>query len=224
MSAISLPTRRLGTSELHVTIVGLGGNTFGSPRVDQQETTRIVSAALDLGVNFIDTAINYGDGRSEKYLSNTLSKRRDDAIIATKFNLNDLGSTSVAERIQAHLETSLTRLRTDHIDLWQLHFSSPTTPPEELLTELDKHVRAGKIRAIGASNYSSWRLCQAAHVAKELGTATFVTVQNYYHLFARSSEPEVVPFCKEYNVSILPYHPLGGGFLTGKYELGKVPP
>lgn len=224
MTNASLPKRRLGTSDLEVSVVGLGGNTFGPPRLDAEQSARVIHAALDLGVNFVDTAIGYGEGHSEEFIGNALGNRRDEMLIATKFNFRDLGEQTPGQRIAAHAEDSLRKLGTDHIDLYQIHQASPNVPAEEILTALDKLVREGKVRAIGASNYSSWRLAEAEFLSRELGTARFVTVQNYYHLFARQTESEVDPFCTKYNLSILPFHPLGGGFLTGKYHLGVPPP
>jgi aryl-alcohol dehydrogenase-like predicted oxidoreductase len=202
----------------------MGGNTFGPPRLDEAQTVAVIHAALDLGVNFVDTAIGYGEGHSEEFIGKALGNRRDEMVIATKFNLRNLGDQTVEQRIKAHAEESLRKLNTDRIDLLQIHQPSPSTPPEQILKPLDDLVRAGKVRAIGASQYSSWRLAEAEYIARELGAARFVTVQNYYHLFARANEAEVEPFCAAYNVSILPYHPLGGGFLTGKYHFGEPPP
>lgn len=216
--------RRLGSSELSVSAVGLGGNTFGPPRLDESATKRVVDAALDLGVNFVDTANIYGQGHSEQFLGRALARRRDQVLIATKFNLLDLGTESVGDRIRAHAEGSLRRLGTDRIDLYQLHLPDPGVRAEDVLTALDGLVTAGKVRALGACNYSAWRLAEAAHVAGALGTARFVSVQNYHHLLARQAVAEVLPFCAEYGLSLLPYHPLGGGFLTGKYRPGEPPP
>src|SRR5882757_3403819 len=216
--------RRLGTSDLTVSAVGLGGNTFGPPRLDEPATRRVLHTALDLGINFVDTANVYGQGHSEQFIGRALGRRRDEMVIATKFNLLHVGTESVSDRIRAHAEQSLRQLGTDRIDLYQLHLPEPGVPAEEILTALDQLVAAGKVRALGACNYSAWRLAEAAHVASELGTARFVSVQNYHHLLARQATAEVLPFCAEYELSLLPYHPLAGGFLTGKYRLGEPPP
>jgi aryl-alcohol dehydrogenase-like predicted oxidoreductase len=216
--------RRLGQSDLVVSEVGLGGNTFGPPRLDPEQTDAVIAAALDLGVTLVDTAIVYGKGESERYLARALGARRDEMTIATKCHLMNLGDEKPADRIRRQAEESLAKLQTDRIDLYQLHFPLDGVPAEEVLTALDDLVREGKVRAIGACNYASWRLVEAALVARSLGTASFVTVQDYYHLLARTVEAEVVPACAAYGLRILPYHPLGGGFLTGKYRRGEPPP
>jgi len=145
-------------------------------------------------------------------------------VIATKFNFRIAGDGTVGERIVAQAEASLRRLSTDRIDLYQLHFPDPEVFADDILTALDRLVRDGKVRAIGVCNYSSWRLAESAAAASATGSATFATVQNYYHLLAREAESEVAPYCSERGMSLLPYHPLGGGFLTGKYHEGQPPP
>jgi aryl-alcohol dehydrogenase-like predicted oxidoreductase len=208
MPSNALRTRTLGSSDLLVSEVGLGGNTFGPPRLDEDQTARVLDAALDMGVNFVDTAILYGGGKSEEFIASGLGSRRDRMVIATKFNLIGLDNQTASDRIISHAEESLRKLRTDRIDLLQIHQPNPATSAHEILSALDTLVTAGKVRAIGASNYSSWRLAEAALVARELGSATFVSVQNYMHLFARQSEPEVIPFCAEFGLSMLPYRPV----------------
>ncbi len=223
-SSTNLARRRLGRTDIEVTISGLGGNTFGPPRLDEQSTKRVLDAALDLGVNFIDTANLYGQGQSEGFIGRSLGSRRDRMVIATKFNLRVPGEGTVGQRITAQAEASLEQLGTDRIDLYQLHFAEPGVEADAVLEALNDLVRAGKVRAIGVCNYSSWRLAEAAHVARAHGWPEYSTVQNYFHLLARESESEVVPFCEAYGASVLPYHPLGGGFLTGKYRAGQPPP
>jgi aryl-alcohol dehydrogenase-like predicted oxidoreductase len=216
--------RRLGKSNLYVSEIGIGANTFGPPRLDKAESARVVHAALDMGVNFVDTAIVYGQGKSEEFLGEALASRRDEMIIATKFMLRTEQEGSIRDRITTQAETSLRKLGSDRIDLYQIHLPYPSALPAEILDALEELVKAGKVLAIGACNYSSWRLDQAAHVARARGVSEFVTVQNYYNLLDRSLESEVVPWCEEFDVSILPYHPLAGGFLTGKYLEGQPPP
>jgi len=219
-----IPRRNLGDSELEVSVVGLGGNTFGPPRLDEADTERVISAALDQGVNFVDTALLYGQGHSEELIGKALGSRRDEMIIATKYHFFDLGDETPAARVARHVEESLRKLDTDRIDLLQVHFPDPDVPAADLMTALDAVVRQGKVRALGACNYAGWRLAEAEFVAKDLGTASFVTTQNYYNVIARQVEAEVAPFCQKYGLSVLPYHPLAGGFLTGKYRRGEPAP
>lgn len=223
-SAAPPEKRRLGRSDLHVSEVGIGANTFGPPRLDKDESRRVVHAALDLGVNFIDTALIYGKGKSEEFLGRALSSRRDEMVIATKFNFSVPGDGSIGDRIIAQAELSLQKLQTDRIDLYQIHTPCAKAPPEEILTALDSLVRTGKVIAIGACNYASWRLAEAAATAQALDLAGYITVQNYYNLLDRGIESEIMPWCEEYGASILPYHPLAGGFLTGKYREGQPAP
>jgi aryl-alcohol dehydrogenase-like predicted oxidoreductase len=216
--------RRLGRSDLYVSEVGIGANTFGPPRLDKEESRRVVHAALDLGVNFIDTALVYGKGKSEEFLGSALSSRRDEMVIATKFNFSVPGDGSIGDRIIAQAELSLQKLQTDRIDLYQIHTPNPQAPPEEILAALETLVSAGKVIAIGACNYASWRLAEAAAIAQAHDLSGYITVQNYYNLLDRGIESEVMPWCEEYGASILPYHPLAGGFLTGKYRDGQPAP
>lgn len=221
---VALDRRQLGASDLHVSAVGLGGNTFGPPRLDEAQTARVIDAAIDLGVNFVDTALVYSGGASEEFLGACLEGRRDAMLIATKchfFGAED--STDVSVWLRDQLETSLRRLRTDHIDLYQLHF--PTDLPTEAIIEtLDTAVRTGKVRAIGVCNFASWRLAEWVLTAQAGGWAFPVTVQNYHNVLSRSADAEVVPACKRFGTSLLPYHPLAGGFLTGKYRRDEPPP
>jgi len=219
-----LARRPLGRTGIEVSVVGLGGNTFGPPRLDEAQTKSVVSAALDLGVNFVDTANVYGQGHSEEFLARALGGRRDEMVIATKFNFRMAGDGSAGERIVAQAEASLRRLETERIDLYQLHFPDPDVPVDDILAALDQLVRDGKVRAIGVCNYSSWRLAESAAAASATGSLRFATVQNYYHLLARQAESEVAPYCSQRGMSLLPYHPLAGGFLTGKYHEGRPPP
>jgi aryl-alcohol dehydrogenase-like predicted oxidoreductase len=223
-TSTTIEQRPLGPSGIEVSVVGLGGNTFGPPRLDEDQTRAVIAAALDLGVSFVDTAIVYGQGQSETFLARAMAGRRDEMVIATKCHFMNLGDETPAARIARQAEESLRKLETDRIDLYQVHFPSDAVSPDALLPALDALVRAGKVRAIGVCNYASWRLVQAAHVADAIGSASFATVQDYYHLLARTVEAEVAPACAAYGLSILPYHPLGGGFLTGKYRKGEPPP
>ncbi len=216
--------RNLGSSDLKVSVVALGGNTFGPPRIDEQATHRVIHAAQDLGINFVDSAILYGEGDSEKFIGSALEGRRDKWVIATKFHLRRLDGKRGWERIHEHAETSMKKLRTDYIDLLQIHFPSDEVPEDETLRALDDLVQSGKVREIGSCNYPSWRLAESLMTARILGTKPFITAQNHYNLLRRQIEAELVPFCDARNVSIIPFFPLGGGFLTGKYKKGEPPP
>jgi aryl-alcohol dehydrogenase-like predicted oxidoreductase len=216
--------KNLGGSSLRASVVGLGGNTFGPPRISEEETHRVLHAAQDLGINFVDTAIGYTEGNSEQYIGNGLQGRRDKWIIATKYQLRRLDGKSGYQRIMENCETSLSRLKTDYIDLYQLHQPNPEVHPDEILRALDDLVQAGKVREIGVCNYSSWMMTEAEYVARALGTKRFITAQNHYNILRRQIEAELVPFCEAYNVSVIPYFPLAGGFLTGKYRKNEPPP
>jgi aryl-alcohol dehydrogenase-like predicted oxidoreductase len=213
----------LGNSGLVVSGLGIGCNAFGR-RIDQEQTTAVVEAALDNGVNFFDTADSYAQGASETMLGKALGGRRDEAVIATKFGM-DMGGTypgALANRasrgyVARAVEGSLARLGTDHIDLYQLHTPDRITPVEETLEALSGLVRAGKVRYIGCSNLASWEVADAALVAEAIGSEHFVTAQNEYSLYNRSAEAELVPALEHYGMSLLPYFPLAYGLLTGKY-------
>jgi aryl-alcohol dehydrogenase-like predicted oxidoreductase len=216
--------RRIGTSDLEVAVMGLGGNTFGPPRLDAEASTRNIHRALELGVNFIDTAVIYGQGNSESFIGEAIKGRRDNVILATKYHLRDLEGKSVAERTIEHCDKSLAALQTDHIDLFQLHFPVAEIPAEEVLRPLGDLVKAGKIRYIGVSNYSSWRHAQTVQIARTQGLPEMVSMQNHYNLLRRHAEVEVLPYCAANDVGFVPYFPLAGGVLTGKYHPGEPPP
>ena len=219
--------RQLGASGLRVSAIGLGTNQFGG-KVNQQGVQEIVDQAIELGMTFIDTADVYQEGRSETTLGVALKDRRHSVILATKgYNKtgpgpNDYGASR--HHLVNAVEASLRRLQTDYIDLYQIHRWDATTPIDETLRALDDLVRAGKIRYIGASNFMAWQLARANLLAEFRGWSPFVTVQPHYHMLERSVESELVPYCDAYHVGILPYFPLAGGFLTGKYARGKAAP
>lgn len=219
--------RRLGNSGLKISLVGLGGNQFGA-KVDIPGTERIVHAAMELGVNFIDTADVYGRGRSEEALAVALEGRWDKIVLATKVRspMGDGPNERGASRyhISEGVNASLRRLKTDHIDLLQIHAWDGETPIEETMRALDDLVSSGKVRYIGASNYAAWQLCRSNDVAEMRGWAPFISIQPHYHMLERSIESELVPYCREFKVGILPYFPLAGGFLTGKYREGEPAP
>jgi aryl-alcohol dehydrogenase-like predicted oxidoreductase len=219
--------RQLGTAGVRVSAIGLGTNQFGG-KVDQHGVNEIVAAALDQGINFIDTADVYQQGRSEETLGVALKDRWPNVVLATKvFNSmgngpNDRGASRY--HLINGVEASLRRLQSDHIDLYQIHRWDASTPIDETLRALDDLVRSGKVRYIGASNFAAWQLARANLLAEFRGWSPFVTIQPHYHMFERGIEQELLPYCAAYHVGILPYFPLAGGFLTGKYRQGQPAP
>jgi aryl-alcohol dehydrogenase-like predicted oxidoreductase len=219
--------RQLGKSGLRVSVIGLGANQFGG-KVDQAGVNEIIDGCLDMGINLFDTADVYTGGRSEETLGNALRQRWDRVVLATKVHgkmgdgPNDWGSSRY--HIMNGVEASLRRLQTDHIDLYQIHRFDETTPVEETVRALDDLVRSGKVRYIGASNYAAWQLAHANTLARLRGYVPFVSIQNHYHMLERGQEREMIPYCAAFNVGILPYFPLAGGFLTGKYKRGEAAP
>jgi aryl-alcohol dehydrogenase-like predicted oxidoreductase len=223
-----LPKREIGG--LGVSVVGLGTNNFGR-RVDLDGTRAVVDAALDAGVNFLDTADIYGEqGGSETLLGEVLKGRRDQIVLATKFGM-DMGANGPSARprgskayIREAVDASLRRLQTDVIDLYQYHRPDGETPIDETLGALDELVKAGKVRYIGCSNFSANELDEAAGCARENGYASFVSLQNEYSLLKREIEVDVVPECEQLGVAVLPFFPLASGLLTGKYRRGEPAP
>ena len=223
--------RSLGNSGLVISVAGLGGNNFGR-RLDVDATRAVVDAALDAGITLIDTAESYGAGRSEEFLGEVLARRRDQVVLATKFGHRgaDMGYGAAAGAkggrgyIMRAVEGSLRRLRTDYIDLYQIHTPDPATPIEETLSALGDLVAQGKVRYLGHSNFAGWQLANAAGAARELGTAGFVSAQNHWSLLERGIEAEVVPAALHYGLGVLPYYPLANGLLTGKVRRGLPPP
>ena len=218
--------RRLGSSGLVVSTVGLGCNNFGR-RLGLDDTRAVVDAALDAGITFFDTADVYGD--SELLLGEVLEGRRDDVVIATKFGAAVLDAPQWEGRgsrryIRRAVERSLRRLRTDYIDLLQMHAPDAQTPIGETLAALTELVREGKVRYLGCSNFAAWQVADAAWTARELGVEGFVSAQNHYSLLERSVEAELVPACKRFGLGVLPYFPLANGLLTGKVRRGDKPP
>ena len=220
--------RRLGNSGLKVSEVGIGANNFGR-RVDAEGTAAIIDRALDVGINLIDTANTYGGGRrSEEYIGRALKSKRTDALIATKaaMSMGDGPNDSGASRLHltSELEISLRTLDTDYVDLYQVHFPDDDTPIEETMRALDDMVSQGKVRYIGCSNFAAWQVCEANWTSRTYGLTPFVSVQPPYSMMQRDIEAELVPFCREYDVGILPFYPLANGFLTGKYRRGQGAP
>ncbi|TMK90694.1 MAG: aldo/keto reductase [Actinobacteria bacterium] len=220
-ATIRLPTRRIGS--LEVPVVGLGCNNFGS-RLDEGRTRRVVDAALEAGVTFFDTADIYGRTQSEAFLGRILEGRRDRVVIATKFGMEvDRTRRGAAPAyVRRALEDSLRRLRTDRIDLYQLHEPDPATPIADTLGALDGLVREGKVRQIGCSNFSGAQLLEASAAMKE-GAARFISVQNELNLLDRADEQDALPVAEQLGLAYIPYFPLANGLLTGKYRPGVVP-
>ncbi|MDR7483665.1 MAG: aldo/keto reductase [Armatimonadota bacterium] len=219
--------RRLGSSGLQVSVIGVGCNNFGRA-CDAVQTARVVHAALDQGINFFDTAEIYGQTKSEEFLGQALEGRRDGAVIGTKVGWeigphpNEGGASR--RRILQAIEGSLRRLRTDYVDLYQIHHWDPHTPLEEVLATLDTLVRQGKVRYIGCSNFAAWQLVWSLWVSDRRGFAPFVSVQPHYSLLHREPERELLPACQAFGVGVIPYFPLAGGMLTGKYREDAPPP
>ena len=221
MQATASERRKIGS--LEVTLSGLGCNNFGW-RIGEADSARVVSAALDAGINFFDTADIYDAGKSEEFLGRGLGKRRREVVIATKFGMKvDDARPGGAKPDYIHraAEDSLRRLGTDYIDLYQIHQPDPNTPIADTLGALDELVRAGKVREIGCSNFSAEQIRDAEQAAKG---AHFVSVQNHYSLFHREPEAEVLPECERLHLAFLPYFPLANGLLTGKYRKGHPLP
>ncbi|SEO97809.1 aldo/keto reductase [Paenibacillus sp. OV219] len=219
--------RRLGNSGLRVSELGLGTNAFGK-RADRETSIRIIDFAIERGINFIDTANIYAGTESERIIGEALQGKRSKVVLATKGGLprgsgpNESGSSRF--HLQQELEDSLTRLQTDYVDLYQIHTFDPNTPLEETLRFLDDMVRAGKIRYIGASNYFAWELMKALAISEARGFPRYVSTQVSYSLADRTPEQELAPVCLDQGVGIIPYFPLAGGILSGKYSLsGEAP-
>ncbi len=210
---------------LKVSAVGIGCNNFGM-RIDEEQTGAVVRAALDAGVNLFDTADVYGGTRSEEFLGRALAGRRDEAIIATKFGaqIDEDHKGASGAYVQRAVDDSLRRLGTDRIDLYQLHVPDAATPIEETLGALEELVRAGKVREIGASNFTPEMIDEAEGVSRAHEWARFVSVQNEYSLLRRLPERGVLDACVRNHLGFLPYFPLASGMLTGKYHRNEAPP
>jgi aryl-alcohol dehydrogenase-like predicted oxidoreductase len=224
--------RQLGDSGLTVSVVGLGCNNFGR-RLDAGRTEVVVNAALDAGITLFDTADIYrGEhGFSEELLGKALGSRRDEVVIATKFggdmggvNGPDWGVRGSRRYIRKAVESSLQRLGTDWIDLYQLHFPDPVTPIQETLAALSELVAEGKVRYIGSSQFAGWQVMDADWTARSNGLEHFISAQNHYSLLERDVEDELVPACEHLGIGILPFFPLASGLLSGKYKRGASAP
>jgi aryl-alcohol dehydrogenase-like predicted oxidoreductase len=219
--------RRLGKSGLKVSELGLGANNFGW-WAGEQTSIAVINHALDLGINYIDTADMYDRGHSEEFVGKALKGKRDHVIIATKFahpmgdGPNDKGGSR--HYIMKAVEASLRRLQTDYIDLYQMHVPDRETPIEETLRALNDLVQSGKVRYVGCSNFVAWQLCEALWTSQVNNLHAFMTVQVRYNVLERGIETQLVPCCREYDIGVIPWGPLAGGFLTGKYRQGEKAP
>jgi len=213
--------RRLGPSGLKVAAVGLGGNNFGRV-TDVQTSERIIHRALDLGVTFIDTADVYGRGVSEEHIGRALAHRRVEAVVATKVGSpmgdgpNETGTSR--KHVIDGVHASLRRLNMDHVDLLQLHRWDGESPIDETMEALDDLVRQGKVRYVGSSNFKAWQLVWSLWSSDRRGWVSMVSEQPHYNLLRRGIERELLPACEAFGVGIIPYLPLAGGMLTGKYK------
>jgi aryl-alcohol dehydrogenase-like predicted oxidoreductase len=218
--------RRLGTSGLQVSAIGLGCNPFGN-EVDVDTARQIVDRAIELGVTYFDSADSYYAGRSEEYLGLALKGRRQQVIVATKFGNrvgegpNDQGASR--HHIIASCEASLRRLHTDYIDVYQVHSPDRSTPIDETLEALNALLRQGKVRYIGCSNYFEWEVVEAIWTARAHGWQTFVSCQDFYNLLYRDIEKRFVPMVRKYGLGLIPYLPLAGALLSGSYRRGVAP-
>ena len=219
--------RNLGSSGLRVSLVGLGCNNFGM-RLDLEETRAVVDRAFDRGITLFDTADMYGGrGGSETQLGKILGHRRKEIVLASKFGMamSDDGTKIGASRryIMSAVEDSLKRLKTDWIDLYQLHQPDPLTPLDETMRALDDLVTQGKVRYIGCSNLSSWQVVESQWLSKSMGLSKFVSCQDEYNILNRNIEEELIPAMQKYGCGLLPYFPLASGLLTGKYKQTAMP-
>jgi aryl-alcohol dehydrogenase-like predicted oxidoreductase len=220
--------RQLGGAGIRVSRLCLGSNNFGR-QVDEETTTKIIKRATDLGVNIIDTANIYTDGKSEELIGKAIRGQREDLVIATKAGLTldetKPNSTGLSRKhLVWQLNESLRRLQTDYVDIFYLHRFDPETPLEETLTTMDYLIRQGKVRYGACSNFSAEQLMEADGICESLGLERLVAVQPEYNLMTREIEGSLLPYCEEHDVGVLAYSPLAGGFLTGKYKRGEASP
>ena len=219
---------RLGKAGVKVSRICLGCMSFGNAMpwmVELEKARPIVNRAIELGINFFDTANYYSDGRSEEITGELLKQYRDDVIVATKvyFPMGEKPNQHGLSRIHliGQIANSLRRLQTDHVDLYQIHRWDYETPIEETLRTLDDLVHEGKVRYVGASSMWAWQFARALSTSDRLGLERFVSMQNHYNLCYREEEREMNPLCKEEGVGLLPWSPLAKGFLSGKYKRGQ---
>lgn len=220
--------RQLGKSGVRVSVIGIGTNRFGSEMLPQDAVNNIIDAAIEHGINHIDTSNSYQKGRSEETLGVALKGRWGKFVLASKFwfpageGTNDRGASRY--HLMNALEASLRRLQSDHVDLYYIHRWDEFTPIEETLRTLDDLLSAGKIRYVGVSDFASWQLAHANLLCEVKGWMPITVIQSEYSILERDVEREVLPYCRAHDVGFVPYFPLAGGFLTGKYKRGEAPP
>jgi len=233
--ALAMRYKNLGTSDLQISLLGLGCNNFGAgpggrPNLlDLERTRAVVDAAFDSGVTFFDTAESYGvDGGSESFLGEALKDRRAKVVLATKWggiaSRQQQPGWGSREFMRKAVEGSLRRLQTDSIDLYQLHFYDAATPIAETLEACDELAREGKVRHVGASNFTAAQLADADEIARSNGWTPFISVQNQYSLLETAAEADVLPMCERLGLGFIPYFPLASGLLTGKYRRNQPAP
>ena len=218
-----METRRIG--KLEVSVIGLGCNNFGW-KIDEKTTRVVIDAAIDSGINFLDTSDTYGKTKSEEFIGRAIEGRRESVIIATKFGkpVDAMRTGAKPAYVYQACNDSLQRLRTDYIDLYQLHAPDRTVPIADTLGALNELVVAGKVREIGCSNFSAAQIREADEASERGGLVHFKSVQNHYNLLRRDDEAYVIPECVRLGLSYLPYFPLESGLLTGKFRKGMVAP
>jgi aryl-alcohol dehydrogenase-like predicted oxidoreductase len=217
----------LGRSGMKVSRICLGTMMFGSWGISEKESVPVIERAIDLGINFIDTADIYGGGTSEEIVGRVVKSKREQLIIATKFKIRTEqgpnGQGASRYRIMKQVEKSLKLLGTDYIDLYQIHRPDPSTPIDETLRAMDDLVRQGKVRYIGCSNFDAWRIIESLWISDKMNIERFVSNQPSYSILDRYVEQEIVPVSRKYGLTTLCYSPLSGGWLTGKYNDGGIP-
>ena len=218
--------RTLGEGGPEVSVVGLGTNNFGA-RCDFYSSKAVIDVAIEEGINLFDTADIYSQGTSEEFIGRSIERRRGEVVVASKFgkpmDANPSDSRGSRAYIRWAVEGSLERLRTDYIDVYQMHEPDPTTPIEETLGALDELVQEGKVRFIGSSNFSPEQVEEADRAARERGPTRFVAAQNEYSFVKRDAEDALLPECERLGIGVLPFVPLASGLLSGKHAFGKVP-
>src|ERR1700722_19414003 len=223
----SIDTRPLGHSGIQVSLIGLGCNQFGG-RLDLDGTRAVIESAINNGITFLDTADRYGNTRSEEFIGEVLKGRRDEIVLATKFGMDVgdgwTGPRGAPDYIRHAVENSLRRLQTDVIDVYWYHRPDGVTPIADTLEGLDGLVKAGTVRAIGASNFRAAQIAEADAVAKERGLTPFTAIQNDYSLLHREPEADVLPLCEKLDIAFIPFYPLASGLLTGRYKRGVEAP
>ena len=221
--------RTIGKSALKVSAIGLGcGSATFAGGADEQTSLAIIDHALELGINYIDTAETYAEGRSETLIGKALKGKRSEVVIATKFGKDRSVEPGEQRGSHSHImkavEGSLRRLDTDHIDLYVMHEPDPRTPIEETLRALDDLVRAGKVRYLGCSDFAGWQLCEALWISQAHQLQSFIAAGAPYNLLNRAIERELIPCCRNFGIGVVPTMPLANGFLTGKYSRGGKTP